>query len=210
MAIRHSHAGAWERENLYPLFPCNLCHLSPDMDAATSRTIKIGATSIGLIGLDIAINKATACQLPEIEAMDFLFRSIKEKNYIPAGMEEKYRIALLKEYAKHLHGDNGIEDGLVIRIFGKPCLSCNNLQSMVIEILSKLDLGADIEQIHDPDEIGRAGVIHTPALIINGKLKVSGLLPSRAQVEQWIRDTVNRRQGTEDGRRKTEWLVSYS
>lgn len=160
------------------------------MDAATSRTIKIGAASIGLVGLDIAINRAVSRQLPEIEAMDFLFHAIKEKNYIPAGMSEKYKLALLKEYGKHLRGDDDFEGELVIRIFGKPCLSCNNLQSMVIEILSALNLGADIEQIHDPDEIGRAGVTHTPALVINGKLKISGLLPSRAKVEEWVRDAV--------------------
>ncbi len=161
------------------------------MDAATSRTIKIGAASIGLIGLDMAINQAASRHLPEIEAMDFLFKAIKERNYIPAGMAEKYKIALLREYTRHLHGDNRFEDGLVIRIFGKPCLSCNNLQGLVIAILSELNLGADVEQIHDPDEIGRAGVIQTPALVINGKLKISGLLPSRAQVEQWIRDSID-------------------
>jgi hypothetical protein len=160
------------------------------MDTATTRTIKIGAVSIGLIGLDIAINQAASRQLAEIEAMDFLYQSIKEKNYIPNSMTEKYKIAILREYGKHLNGDDGVENWLVIRIFGKPCVSCNNLQSMVVEILSGLNIGADIEQIHDPDEIGRAGVIHTPALIINGKLKVSGLLPSRAQVELWIRESI--------------------
>jgi hypothetical protein len=50
-----------------------------------------------------------------------------------------------------------------------------------------MNIAADIEQIHDPDEIGRAGVLQTPALMINGKLKSSGLLPTRAQVEQLIR-----------------------
>ena len=160
------------------------------MDAATTRTIKIGAVSIGLIGLDMAINQATSRQLPEIEVMDFIFQAIKDKNYIPSAMTEKYKIALLKEYGKHLHGDDGSYEGLVIRIFGKPCVSCNNLQNMVIEILSGLNIGADIEQIHDPDEIGRAGVIHTPALIINGKLKSQARLPSSAQVEQWIREAV--------------------
>jgi hypothetical protein len=157
------------------------------MDAATSRTIRIGTTNIGLIGLDLAINKAAADNLTEAEAMDFLYRSIKKKNYIPASMEEKYKVALFQEYAKHLQGGAEAEEGLVIRIFGPGCLSCNGLQNLLIEVLADMNIAADIEQIHDPDEIGRAGVLQTPALMINGKLKSSGLLPTRAQVEQLIR-----------------------
>ena len=158
------------------------------MDAATSRTIRIGTANIGLVGLDLAINEAVAKELSEAEAMDFLYLSIKEKNYVPPAMEEKYKVALFKEYAKHLQGETGNDEGLVFRIFGPGCVSCNGLQNLVIEVLADMNIAADIEQIHDPDEIGRAGVLQTPALMINGRLKSSGLLPTRAQLEQWVRD----------------------
>ena len=158
------------------------------MDAATSRTIRIGTSNIGLVGLDTAINTAVARNLSESEAMDFLYRFIRQKNYIPPGMEEKYKIALFKEYAKHLNNDRVNDEGLVFRIFGPGCVSCNNLQNLIIEVLSDMNIAADIEQITDPDEIGRAGILQTPALKINGRLKSSGLLPTRAQIEQWIRD----------------------
>ncbi len=158
-------------------------------DAATSRNIRIGKVSIGLIGLDQAINEAARQNLPEAEAMDFLYRQIEKKNYIPAPMREQYRVALFREYSKHLHGENEAGEALVIRIFGPGCVSCNGLQNLVIEILSEMNIPADIEQIHDPDEIGRAGILQTPALMINGQLKSSGLLPTRAQVEEWIRAT---------------------
>lgn len=158
------------------------------MDAATSRTIRIGTTSFGLIGLDLAINEAVNKKLNQAEAMDFLYQAIKQKNYIPATMEEKYKIALFKEYEKHLQGESGVDEGLVVRIFGPGCVSCNGLQNLMIEVLADMNIAADIEQIHDPDEIGRAGVLQTPALMINGSLKSFGLLPTRAQVEQWVRD----------------------
>jgi hypothetical protein len=158
------------------------------MDAATSRTIRIGTANIGLIGLDLAINEAVANDLSEAEAMDFLYQTVQQKNYIPPTMEEKYRIALFKEYAKHLRGEIGNDEGLVIRIFGPGCVSCNGLHNLVIEVLAALNIAADIEQIHDLDEIGRAGIVQTPALMINNHLKSSGLLPTRAQIEQWIRD----------------------
>jgi hypothetical protein len=59
---------------------------------------------------------------------------------------------------------------------------------MVIEVLNSMNLAADIEKIHDPDEIGRYGVVLTPALMINGEVKSGGLMPTKAQIEQWIRE----------------------
>lgn len=165
------------------------------MDAATTRTIRIGAANIGLIGLDVAINKAAGQNMTEEEAVDLIFRMISEKNYIPAGAEDKYRQALLAGYRRHLQVDDQQEAGLVIRIFGTGCVSCNGLQNLVIEVMSGMNLAADIEQIHDPDEIGRHGILLTPALMINGKVKSAGLLPTRTRIEQWIREIVPDRVG---------------
>jgi predicted thioredoxin/glutaredoxin len=77
---------------------------------------------------------------------------------------------------------------LVIRIFGTGCVSCNRLYTMLIELLDRLEIAADVEQIYDPDEIGRHGVTKTPALMINGAIKCAGLLPSPAQAELWLRE----------------------
>ena len=70
-------------------------------------------------------------------------------------------------------------------------MTCNRIKAMVIDVLQKLQLAADMEQIHDLDEIWRHGVINTPALIINGQLKVSGRHPSAAEVEEWIREAAD-------------------
>ncbi len=171
------------------------------MGAATTRTIRIGAANIGLIGLDVAINKAAERNMTEEEAVDLIFRTVSEKNYIPAGAEDKYRQALLAGYRRHLQADDQQEAGLVIRIFGTGCVSCNGLQDLVIEVMNGMNLAADIEQIHDPDEIGRYGILLPPALMINGKIRSAGLLPARARIEQWIREVVPNRTG-EQGRTK--------
>ncbi|MCI5161433.1 MAG: thioredoxin family protein [Candidatus Electrothrix sp. AX5] len=160
------------------------------MDAATQRFIRIGTASIGLIGLDIALDTIARQEMSETEAVDFLFTEIKRQNYIAPGNEEKYREALLTAYRKHCNIATE-EEGLVIRIFGTGCVSCNSLQTLVIETLDRLKLAADIEQIHDPDEIGRAGVTMTPALMINGTIKSTGLIPAPVQVEQWVQESNN-------------------
>lgn len=158
------------------------------MDAATSRTIRIGSSSIGLLGLDLALNQAAAKGMTEMEAVEFLYGAISRDNYIPAGATAKYREALRQAYREHLQPGAAQTGPPVIRIFGTGCVSCNSLQKLVIEVLDAMGLAADIEQIHDPDEIGRQGIIMTPALMINGQVKSGGLLPTRAQIEEWFRE----------------------
>jgi len=60
----------------------------------------------------------------------------------------------------------------------------------VIEIMNDIDVAADVFQVHDLDEIGRFGIMRTPALVINGHVKCAGRLPTRAQVEGWLRENI--------------------
>lgn len=157
---------------------------SPDTPAP--RTIRIGAANIGLIGLDQALNKALTEQMPEEAAVDFLFAAIARGNYIPATAEPIYREALRGEYRRR-QGIQGDEPGiLTIRVLGSGCVTCNKLSAMLFESLQKFGLAADMESVHDLDEIWRFGVTKTPALIINGAVKCAGRMPSPAEVEEWI------------------------
>jgi hypothetical protein len=161
---------------------------SPPEEIPASRTIRIGPASIGLIGLDLALYQAAAKKMGEDDAVAFLFAAVSRNNYVPAAAADKYRRALRQAYRSYLHRDEQDADHLVIRIFGKACVSCNNLRERVIEVLSRMQLAADIEQIHDPDEIGRHGIILTPALMINGRILSAGTMPTQAEIEHWLRE----------------------
>jgi len=156
------------------------------MDIPTQRMLRIGKSSIGLIGLDIALNKALANKISINDASEYLFTAIKSKNYIPAGLADKYRAALLREYKK-LQGLEIEEDkNLIIRIFGTGCITCNSLRDAVIDAMMKANIAADIDMIHDPDEIGRHGILATPALMINGEVKIAGIHPTPVQLTEWL------------------------
>lgn len=150
--------------------------------------IRIGKSAIGLIGVDIALNKALAAEMEINQAIDFIFLAVKEHNYIPPAMVDKYREAIGREYRRLTGQDDDREQGLTIRILGTGCVSCNGLLTMVIDAMGRAGVAADIEQIHDPDEISRLGVTITPALMINGRVKIAGIQPTLAQVEGWIRE----------------------
>lgn len=154
----------------------------------TQRQLRIGRATVGLVGLDIALNRLLNQKgADQAEAVARLYGEVARQNYIPAGMEEEYRQALAREYERLRAGREDKGDGLVIRILGPGCVSCNNLQKIVIEVMSGMGLGADIFQVHDLDEIGRFGITMTPALLINGKVKCAGRLPTSSQVEEWLR-----------------------
>jgi len=159
------------------------------MDGPLPRTLKVGRISIGLVGLDIALNRiGRNLSLSSEEAARRILEDISARNYIPTGATETYLQAIADEI-ELIRGTGEKQSGdLVIRILGPGCVSCNSLQKLVIEIMSDFGIAADVFQVHDLDEIGRFGVMQTPALVINNRLKCAGRLPSRARVEEWVRE----------------------
>lgn len=161
-------------------------------DAPTQRQLRIGRATVGLVGLDIALNRLLAKKDPVVaEVVSSLYEEISKQNYVPAGMEEEYRLALGREYERLNGGQQSESRDLIIRVLGPGCVSCNNLQNMVIEVMNGMGVAADVFQVHDLDEIGRFGIVQTPALLINGKVKCSGRLPTSSQVEEWLREAVS-------------------
>ena len=156
------------------------------------KKITIGRATVGLIGLEQAMQQAISRNMTAYEATDFLFNAVSRENYIPAAATNLYREALRREYQMAVSGGPQSPQQLTIKILGPGCVSCNKLNTMIFDIMQRLDIAADIEQIHDLDEIWRHGVITTPALIINGRIKCSGRIPPPAEVEQWLLEEAER------------------
>lgn len=156
------------------------------MDTPQQRTININGKMIGLLGLDVALNQLLDKDISEDAAVAFLFNAVERQNYIPAKAASDYRQALRQEYRKLRHKDPAPARDLTIRILGPACVTCNKIMTMVINILQDKGLAADVENIHELDEIWRYGVTKTPALIINGQVKSAGIQPTITQVEQWL------------------------
>ncbi len=160
-------------------------------EAPLQRTLKVGKATVGLIGLDVALNRVLADEsLDDEAAAAAVFAAVKEQNYVPESAAAAYLDAIHAEIERLRHGKEARRAGMEIRILGPGCVSCNNLQKLVIEIMARMGVAADVFQVHDLDEIGRFGVMQTPALVINGRLVCSGRLPTPAQVEAWLREAL--------------------
>ena len=160
------------------------------METLTQKTIKVGNVTVGLLGLEIALVQLSGKDISEDEAVNLLYDHVRQKNYIPKQAIEAYKEALRKEYRRYCKLDTSKDEGISIKVLGRPCVVCNKLKLTLIDILQEKNVAADIEDIQDLDEIWRYGVINTPTLIINGEVKSAGIQPPRVQLEKWIDEAV--------------------
>jgi small redox-active disulfide protein 2 len=75
-----------------------------------------------------------------------------------------------------------------IEVFGPGCPKCEQLERVVKEALSELNITAEVEKVKDMGKIVEAGIMMPPGLRINGKLKSSGKVPRIEEIKQWIEE----------------------
>lgn len=69
-----------------------------------------------------------------------------------------------------------------IKVLGTGCAKCNQLEKVTREAVSKAGIEAEIIKVEDIMEIMQAGVMSTPALVVDEKVVVSGKVPSVDEV----------------------------
>lgn len=79
-----------------------------------------------------------------------------------------------------------------IKILGPGCANCDRLGREVMAVVSELDMPAGVDHIRDIKEIGKYGVMGSPTLIINGKVKAVGRVPMRSELRKWLMETKKR------------------
>jgi small redox-active disulfide protein 2 len=73
-----------------------------------------------------------------------------------------------------------------ILVLGPGCDKCKKTFQVVNDALAQLGETADVEKVDKIEEIMKYGVMMTPAVVINGKVKGSGKVPSIAEVTNYI------------------------
>ncbi|HOR41053.1 MAG TPA: thioredoxin family protein [Paludibacteraceae bacterium] len=70
-----------------------------------------------------------------------------------------------------------------IKVLGPGCPKCKSLEKLVQETVQEMQLDATITKVEDIMEIMQYNIIATPALVINGKVVLKGVLPSKVQLQ---------------------------
>ena len=74
-----------------------------------------------------------------------------------------------------------------IRILGTGCPRCDEVEKRTMNALVELNVAADVQKVKDINEIAKYAILGTPGLVINGKIKSSGRIPSLEEIKSWIK-----------------------
>lgn len=62
-----------------------------------------------------------------------------------------------------------------IKVLGPGCSNCQRLEKMTREVVGGLGIDASIGKVTDSMEIASYGVMSTPALVVDGRVLLTGL-----------------------------------
>jgi len=75
-----------------------------------------------------------------------------------------------------------------IEILGTGCPKCHKLEEETKKAAEEIGLDYQIDKVEDITKITGYGVMMTPALVVDGKVKVVGKVPSLDEIKKHIGD----------------------
>ena len=75
---------------------------------------------------------------------------------------------------------------MVITVYGPGCARCYETERLIRNVLAELQYDADLQKVSDYKAMAAAGVMATPAVAIDGIVKISGRIPKREEVKAWL------------------------
>ena len=80
-----------------------------------------------------------------------------------------------------------------IEVLGTGCAKCKKLHQLVEKVVAETGVDAEVTKVEKIEEIMKYGVVFTPAVVIDGTVKVAGGIPKPSQIQAWLQETPNDR-----------------
>jgi small redox-active disulfide protein 2 len=78
---------------------------------------------------------------------------------------------------------------MLIQVLGTGCKRCKALHEIVTKAVEETRVAAQVEKVEDIQKIMAFEIVMTPALAINGEVKVAGRLPNVEEIKRMISTT---------------------
>ena len=78
-----------------------------------------------------------------------------------------------------------------VKVLGTGCSKCRTLEARVRDVVAKNNLPAEVTKVEDIQEMISYGIMTTPALVINEKVKSYGIIPKEEQILTWLNEGIN-------------------
>jgi small redox-active disulfide protein 2 len=75
----------------------------------------------------------------------------------------------------------------LLQVLGPGCAKCTKLAENTKAAAAELGINAQVEKITDINVITGFGVMMTPALVVDGEVKVVGKVPSTEEIKKLLR-----------------------
>jgi small redox-active disulfide protein 2 len=75
-----------------------------------------------------------------------------------------------------------------IKVCGPGCANCTKTVNIVREVVADAGVDAEILKISDFAEMAKLGVLSTPAIVIDGRIKCVGKVPAKNEVLAWLKE----------------------
>jgi small redox-active disulfide protein 2 len=73
-----------------------------------------------------------------------------------------------------------------IAVLGPGCTKCHKTYDHVVQAVKETGVEAEVIKVEKIDEMMAYGVMMTPAVVIDGEVKISGRVASVEQVKEWL------------------------
>ncbi|MFP4258167.1 MAG: thioredoxin family protein [Desulfovermiculus sp.] len=73
-----------------------------------------------------------------------------------------------------------------IKVLGPGCAKCEQTEKLVKEAIQESGVDANVEKVTGTMDIARYGVFGTPAVVVDGEVKVVGKVPSKEDIKGWL------------------------
>lgn len=73
-----------------------------------------------------------------------------------------------------------------IEVFGTGCPKCKKTVEVIEKVVKEKDFKVEIEKIEDIKKITEKGIFMTPAVAVDGDIKIRGKVPKEEDVLEWF------------------------
>ncbi len=80
---------------------------------------------------------------------------------------------------------------MTIKVLGTGCAKCKKLEESVRNVLKENNIEGEVEKVTQIEDIMKYGIMMTPGLVINEKVKSSGSIPKDEQILAWLKESEN-------------------
>jgi len=75
-----------------------------------------------------------------------------------------------------------------VKVLGTGCKKCQTLEAKVRDLVAVNNIDATVEKVTDINEMMNYGIMMTPGLVINEKVKSIGIIPKDDQLLNWLNE----------------------